>query len=395
MGQHGRLVVAETPFQGEDLRQPLLETGHRAGVVVEAVDERADLGGDVRDLRVQAAQALGEGLEAWVEPTQVAGLPRGGRDALASAGRSSPVPSSSAAWMAAPPRAIASPLRAAPRRAWISSASPSAQMGGGDLAGLVLGEVQPAHELARIDRELGQRRPVRPPALDRPGHRPRGHRMAAVRVEQVALPRSSSSRCWSCWPWISTSPPTVSASRAAVTGSSSRRAVERPPAWTSRITISGSGSRSNSASTRARSAPWRTSPVSARAPERQPEGVDQQALARAGLAGDDVEASCRARDGPGRSGPGRRPRARAGGPPGRRSRRQELHLVAEQVPERHRAGRLDEADRARAARTSTTSPTAIGRSSRPSMLTSASIASTTRAVTVWLGLTTTERMADR
>ena len=83
VGQHGRLVVAETPFQGEDLRQPIFETGHGAGVVVEIVDERADLGGDVRDLRVQASQALGEGLEARVEPTQVAGLPRGGGDALA------------------------------------------------------------------------------------------------------------------------------------------------------------------------------------------------------------------------------------------------------------------------------------------------------------------------
>ena len=64
--------------------------------------------------------------------------------------------------------------------------------------------------------------------------------------------------------------------------------------------MSGSGTRSNSASTRALSAPWRTSVESARAPEREPERVDEQALARAGLAGEHVEARRRARAAAGR-----------------------------------------------------------------------------------------------
>ena len=51
---------------------------------------------------------------------------------------------------------------------------------------------------------------------------------------------------------------------------SSRRAVERPPAETSRTAMSGSGSRSKRASTRAVSAPWRTRPASARAPVTRP-----------------------------------------------------------------------------------------------------------------------------
>ena len=46
--------------------------------------------------------------------------------------------------------------------------------------------------------------------------------------------------------------------------------MERPLAATSRTAISGSGIRSNSASTRAASAPWRTSVVSARAPIASP-----------------------------------------------------------------------------------------------------------------------------
>ena len=47
------------------------------------------------------------------------------------------------------------------------------------------------------------------------------------------------------------------------------------------------------------------------------------------------------------------------------------------------------------ARTSTTSPTLSGRSSRPSIDTIASFASTTRHRTTWLGATTTERIAER
>ena len=59
--------------------------------------------------------------------------------------------------------------------------------------------------------------------------------------------------------------------------------------------MSGSGSRSKSASTRAVSAPCRMSAgVGARAAD-EPEGVDQQALAGAGLAGDDVEPGPRVR----------------------------------------------------------------------------------------------------
>ena len=55
-------------------------------------------------------------------------------------------------------------------------------------ADLVLEEVDPAGQLARVDRELGERGPVRPPALDHVGHRRARRSVPPERVEQVALP---------------------------------------------------------------------------------------------------------------------------------------------------------------------------------------------------------------
>ena len=62
------------------------------------------------------------------------------------------------------------------------------ESGGGDLGRLVLEEVHPARELARVDRQLGEGRPVGAPALDHVGHRRARRRVPAVGVEQVALP---------------------------------------------------------------------------------------------------------------------------------------------------------------------------------------------------------------
>ena len=142
--------------------------------------------------------------------------------------------------------------------------------GGGDLGRLVLQEVEPPLELGGVDRELLEGRPVGAPAATAAAIAPRSPSSPPNASSRSRCQRSSRRRCCSCWPWISTSGPTVAASRPAVTVSSSRRATERPAAATSRTPMSGSGSRSNSASTRAVSAPWRTSPVSARAPSARP-----------------------------------------------------------------------------------------------------------------------------
>ena len=221
------------------------------------------------------------------------------------------------------------------------------------------------------------------PALRRGRRTRRAGRAASARRAAAAARAGRGSR-------RADRPPRPAAPRSTV--SSSSRAVERPAAATSRTAISGSGIRSKSASTRAASAPWRTSVVSARAPSDEPERVDEQALAGAGLAGDHVQPGAELRRS--RSISARSVTVSSSSRPVV-SRRQQLDLVAEEVPERTRALRLDEPDRALHARTSTTSPTASGMSSRPSIETSASCASTTRQRTAWVGPTTTERMADR
>ena len=123
------------------------------------------------------------------------------------------------------------------------------------------------------------------------GHRGTGRGVPAERVEQVALPALIEQALLVVLAVdLDQRPDLVGEPRC---GRGDRRRAGRSTGrWsaTSRTAISGSGSRSNSASTRAASAPWRTRVVSARDPAHQPEGIDQQALAGAGLAGDDVEA---------------------------------------------------------------------------------------------------------
>ena len=155
-----------------------------------------------------------------------------------------------------------------PRADLVGLAGPQPRVG--DLGRLVLEDVEPARDLARIERRRLERRPVVAPRATAAAMASRMASCPPNASSRSRCQRSSSSRPWSCWPWISTSGPTSSASRAAVTVASSRRAVERPAAVTSRTAMSGSGVRSNRASTRADSAPWRTSVVSARAPSASP-----------------------------------------------------------------------------------------------------------------------------
>ena len=132
---------------------------------------------------------------------------------------------------------------------------------------------------------------------------------AAEGVEQGEL-AGPDSRAWcSCWPWISTSRPASSASCASVTGRPLIQAREPPSAritrriwqlpssfveFVARAARRGRGeasSRANSAASSARSAPWRTTPLSARSAGQQAQGVDQQRLAGAGFAGDHGQAA--------------------------------------------------------------------------------------------------------
>ena len=170
----------------------------------------------------------------------------------------------------AAPRAMASPCWAAVSRWRISSASPGRSRAEAISAASCSsrssrratsrGSSAAASSAARFSRQRSTA-----PAIDarRPSCRPNASSRSRCQ-------RSSSSRPWSCWPCTSTSGPISSANRAAVTVASSSRAVDRPLSATSRTTMSGSGRRSNRASTRAPSAPWRTSVESARAPSASP-----------------------------------------------------------------------------------------------------------------------------
>ena len=239
VGDDLRLVVAVAALEGVDRAEPLLERGERRRVVVDAVGQAADLGGDVLQLGLQPGQPLGERLEPRVEPGQAARLADGdgrrvagpgavGGQRVADRGRS---PGDRLAMLRGrqagpdarrPRRVGGSPRRSRPPRA-------RAGRPGGP---------------ARADRSPA--RPARPgsPASARP-RRPSPSRAASSppnASSRSRCQRSSSRRCCSCWPWISTSGPTSSASREAVVARSSSRAVDRPPVLTSRTAMSGSGS---------------------------------------------------------------------------------------------------------------------------------------------------------
>ena len=153
-------------------------------IVVDRLGQVADLGRDVRELGLEPGQAIGERLEPLIEPAQAAGLAQRDRRRLAGTGalrrqglvdrRRSP----------GDRLAMLGCRQARPDLVGLARSEP----GGGDLGGLVLEQVEPAGQLARLDGQLGQRRPVCPPALDGVGHRGSSGAVPAERVEQVALP---------------------------------------------------------------------------------------------------------------------------------------------------------------------------------------------------------------
>ncbi len=80
------LVVAVPSLEREDDAEPLLEGAQRGRVVVDAFGERADLGGDIVELGLEARQALGGWLEPGVEPGKATRLTGGERRRFAGAG---------------------------------------------------------------------------------------------------------------------------------------------------------------------------------------------------------------------------------------------------------------------------------------------------------------------
>ena len=257
VGDDGRLVVAVAPLEGVDQRQALLEPGESAGSWSTSLDQR-------RGPRRRRPRAPPRGPPAASARASKRGSKRasargavGGRRRAPTA---SPRPAPPSPRRAAPraigppPRAIASPWRAAPSRArdLLGLADPEAR--GVDLGRLVLGSssrrptsrgsTTSSASAARFARQRSTASATAVAGRRRSRRTRRADRAAPARRGAAAGRAGRGSR---------RAAPTVSASRAAVTVSSSSRAVDRPPAPTSRTAISGSGSRSNSASTRATS----------------------------------------------------------------------------------------------------------------------------------------------
>ena len=268
-----------------DRAEALLERGRaRAGSCSMPSASVADLGGDVVELGLERRPAARRAARS-AGRAGPARAPRGAATAVGSrAPRALP---GSASWTAAAPRAIASPCWAAPSRARISSASPGRSRAAGDLGGLVLEELDPAGQLARVDRQLGERRPVRPPALDGVGHRRARRRMPAERVEQVALPALVEQPLLVVLAVdLDERPDLVGEPRR---GRRSRRRAgpssgRRPPPRGRRSAARAAGRTAPRPGPT--SAPWRTSPVSARAPRPSPSASISRLLPGAGLAGD-------------------------------------------------------------------------------------------------------------
>ena len=359
------LAVAIAALQREDRAEALLERREGGRVVLDAVGEVADLGGDVVELRLEPGEPFRERLEARVEAGQAACLTDRDRGRLAGAG---PIGGQGVVDRGrSPGDRLAMLGRGQPRTDLVGLARPQPRRR--DLGRLVLEEVHAAGEFAGLDREFGEGRPVGTPALDDIGHRGARRLVPTERIEQVALPALVEEPLLVVLAVdLDERPDLVGQARRGgrqVVEPGGRSAAGRHLAdgderlgepIEERLDARRLGTVADQPGVRARTA-------------HESERIDQQALAGAGLAGDDVET---------------------------RSERQPQAIDEGQVADRQ----LEEASRAHegssatlwrsrsqngcapsgamsrigrsVARTSTTSPTRTGMSSRPSTETSAS-----------------------
>ena len=128
------------------------------------------------ELGLEPGQPFGERLEARVEAGQAARLAHGHRRGVAGAGAVGG--QRLADRSRSPGDRLAMLGGRQPRPDLVGLAGPEAS--GGDLGRLVLEQVHPARQLARVDRQLGERRAVGAPALDHVGHRRARRRVPAV-----------------------------------------------------------------------------------------------------------------------------------------------------------------------------------------------------------------------
>jgi hypothetical protein len=393
----GGLVVSVPPKQAVDGPEPGIELGDGARVVIDGLGKTPGLVGHIGELRLEPGETIGERLEAGVQsrdPTRF--LQCHGRrvacpaaflgERLAKSGRS-------------PGDRLAMLCRGQTRSDLVGLTW--SQVRAGDLSGLMFEQVDPPSNLAGVQRGLVERRAVHAPTVDGAGHARAQLVVAAEPVEQVALPAL-----------------VEEATLIVLAMDLDERAhlVDEPSRGDGRV-VDPSGRTAACGDLADRDQRFGQSVeqcldagrvravadqrrVRAR-PERQSERIDEQALARPRLSGDDVEAAIevdaqpvdqrQVRDGQFEEAPGRPFLAWiALGHDGSSSTLWRSRSQNGWAP----FGSIRRIGCSRAW-TSTRSPTAIGRSSRPSIETRASWASTTRQRTTCRGLTTTERMAER
>ena len=301
VGDDRRLVVAEAALEAVDRRQPVGQPGQLRGIVIDRLGQLADGRRHVVELGLETGEPLGDLGEALVEPGERARLVE--RDARRHRGRRAPR-RPSASTRVALPRAIASPCCAASSRVRISSASP-----GRRLAAAISFASCSASSSRRVSSRgssssVGEERPVLAPALDRGRHRGPERRVAAERVEQVALPALVEE------PLLVVLAVDLDerAGDLGEPGGRHRLVVEARRRSAGRRHLAGRDQRLRQAiEQRGDARGLRAVPDEGRVrarPDRQPERVDQQALAGAGLAGEHVQARAPARAAAARSGRG-------------------------------------------------------------------------------------------
>jgi hypothetical protein len=239
VGQDRSLVLTVAALEPVDRAEPRLERGKGGGVVVDALGQLADLGGDVRQFRLQPGESLRQRLEPRIQAREAARLAQGDRRGLpgtAALGREGVVD-----------------RRRSPgdRLAMLSGRKPRTDLVRLARAEPCRGDLAASCSTGRTARLRADRSPIRraprgsPPALDHAAHGEAGSPCPpdassgspyARRQALVVLAMDLEQR------------PDASVSRDTVVAVSSILAVERhrPPLRRWRL-----GARSNSASTRA------------------------------------------------------------------------------------------------------------------------------------------------
>ena len=190
MGDDRGFIVAVAALETEDDGQALLESGDGRRIVIDGLERRPDVSGQVLQLGVRPRQARRNGLEARVEPGQAASLLKRGADqgpcgCAVTAAVATAVERFADGGSTAGDRGAVS-RRGQPSANLLGLSDP--QPRGGNLCRLVAEQLEASSHLSRIRHERRERCAILAPAGDGAGHGRAGLTVPAVGIEKVALP---------------------------------------------------------------------------------------------------------------------------------------------------------------------------------------------------------------